>query len=313
MSPTVREESSDQSRTVRLACTAVAILLIGLPPRVMAQTHAVLPCTGAPSIRATVRRDNDISYSTRTGDSVAIPTPVARKMYAIAAEACFQMRANSNDSMPLASFYDGAFLVKSTQGYSVYALNIRYYGAETLHFLLYDSATAQISPDPVPIYAKWARDDDGVCERPFVSFDDLAHDGYTELVIRERTHNGTSYNACVRHYYSVGRDLSLNPMLAVEERSLIDLPGPEDNWVLRRINVISRDSLTVATFESLSGKPERKVGEVLLSRHPTAQCHCWAYREIDSTVVDPRYRNTLITDSPSHDENFILTGRTLWY
>lgn len=280
---------------------------------VQAQGDSTAPCIGAPTTTAVVRRDNDISYSTQAGDSVAIPAPVARKMYALLAEACFRMRAYSNDSMPLASFYGGAFLVRSPLGYSVYALKVNYIGAETLYFLLYDSTTSRTSPDPVAIYAKWARDDDHICERPYVSFEDLAHDGHTEVVIRERTHNGTSYNACVRHYYGVGGHLTLYPMLALEERSLIDLPGPENNWVLRRITLISKDSLTINTFESLSGKPERKVGEVLLSRHPTEHYQGGAYWEIDSTAVDPKYLHALITDSPSHDENFVLTGRTLWY
>jgi len=290
----------------------VALTSLPLPP-VQAQGNGVPPCSGAPTIAATVRQDNDISYSTHAGDSVPIPAPVARKIDALAGEACFHFRAYTNDSMPLARFYGVAFLIKGPRSYSVYAFDLVGVYSETLYFMLYDSTTNQVSPDPVAIYAKWAHDDDGVCERPYVSFEDLAHDGQTELVVRERSHNGTSYNACIRHYYTVGGHLTLNPLLAVEERSLIDLPGPEDNWVLRRVKVVSRDSLLVTTFESLAGKKEKQVGDVLLSRHPTAQCHCWAYREIDSTVVDPRYRNTLITDSPDHDANFILTGRTLWY
>ena len=128
--------------------------------------------------------------------------------------------------------------------------------------------TQRLTPRPPAIYAKWARDDDDACHRPFVAFEDLDHDGQPELVVRERTHNGTSYNGCVRHYYRIGQDLSLDPILAVEERSLQDVRTP-DTWLVRRIRFVSRDSLVMTTVLQVPGQAEREVGELLLSKHPT--------------------------------------------
>jgi len=293
----------------------LALLVFGLtaPQNAQAQQDSSPPCANPPRIKAVARPDNDISFSTQTGSSIQVPAPVQDKINALAAEACFEVRAYSTDSLPLASFYGVTFVVSSPDDFQVFAFSRPQVFASSVFFILYDTPTHRLTPTPVEIYAKWAHDDDGVCERPFVTFEDLDHDGRKELVIRERTHNGTSYNACVRHYYRVGSDLSLFPMLAVEERSLQDFLGVNNAWLLRRVRFVSRDSLTVVTILSTPGHPERKVGEVLLSRHATAHYAGCAYQLTDTRVVDPKFQQALITDSPAHDENFILTGKTLWY
>jgi len=270
-------------------------------------------CTHAPEMTAVARSDNDISFSTLDGRRVAIPLPVQRKIDALAVEACFRLRAYSNDTLELARFYTGAFVIFGPDSLAVYVFDRGdEFGNGTYFFILIDPTKSRLTPAPVAIFAKWASDNDDACQRPFVTFEDLDHDGRPELVVRERTHNGTSYNACVRHYYQIGTDLSLWPILAVEERSLQDV-STANTWLLRRVRYISPDSLSIATFLSVPGQSDRQVGEVVVTKHPTAVYHTTNYRLVDTHVLDPKYRDALVTDSPAHDENFLLTGRTLWY
>jgi hypothetical protein len=279
----------------------------------VAQQDSSTPCVGAPHIDATARPDNDLSFSTYAGPREPIPAPVRDKIYALAAEACFQLRAYSSDTLPLAHFYSGAFVIRRPEGSLVYVFaRGSQFGWPTYFFIIYDSKTGRITPAPVAIFAKWASGDDAVCHRPFVSFEDLNGDGREELVVRERTHNGTSYNACVRHYYDIGSDFSLFPKLAVEERSLQDV-RPDGTWLLRRVRPISPDSLVIATYLSVPGQKEREVGEVVLTKHPDATYRTTSYRIVNTQVLDPEYASALITDSPAHDEEFIRTGGTLWY
>lgn len=297
---------------MNVAVKLLALATIPLWP-LHGQQDASGPCSRPPALQAVQRSDNDVSFSTHEGPRVTIPALVQDKIRALAAEACFQTRAYSTDTLPLSWFYAGAFVLRSPDGSRVYVFNrTNELGFDTFFFILFDSATNRLTPTPVAIYAKWARDEDEICQRPFVTFEDLDRDGQLELVVREVTHNGTSYNACVRHYYRVGRDLSLGDMFAVEERSLQDGPTAE-TWLLRRVRFLSPDSLLIATILSVPGQQERKIGEVVLTRHATARYHTTNYRVESTHILDRRYSHSLITDSGEPDESFTLTGRTLWY
>ena len=278
------------------------------------QTDSLGFCSSPPALQATVRPDNDISFSNNSGTHGGIPPAVKRKMDALAVIDCFNNIAYSNDPpLSLDRFYGRAFAVRGPDSSALYVFDLTgRLGYEVYYFILFDPATQRVTPRPAAIFAKWARDDDDACHRPFVTFEDLDHDGHPELVVRERTHNGTSYNACVRHYYRIDSDLGLDPILAVEERSWQDVKTP-NTWLGRRIQFVSRDSLVLATYLQLPGHPEREVGELLVSKHPTERLHTTVYYIAHTRIIDPEYRDALLTDSPSHDSNFIFTGGVLWY
>jgi len=293
-------------------CRTLALLAGAQLSRASGQEVPVAPCAHPVHVLAIARADQDIAFSSLGGPREEIPAPVKQKIDALASTECFHVRAFGIDSIPLERVYGKVFRVPSPNGLSLYAFERITWDAAIYFFMLFDSTTHRLTASPVGIYSQFASDDGRICARPFVSFEDLDRDGQPELVVRERAHNGSSYNACVRHYYRIGRDLSLFPLLAVEERSLQDVPT-EDTWLLRRVSFVSRDSLILTTYLSIPSQPKRKVGELLLSKHPTPHLITTVYYVADTLMVTPESRWGLISDSPSQDHNFIFAGESVWY
>ena len=295
-----------------LAGASVALLLAVPAGRVEAQKNSSAPCAGSPPFYAAARPDNDLSYflpnfSKYPGQRVPIPGPVGQKILALAAEACFHLRTHSNDSLSLDQFFSGVYAIRSPDKFWVYAFGRGEpeIGWSSYFFILYDSTNGRITPAPVQVLNSWGEDDEVICRRPFVSFDDVDGDGKKELVVRERTHNGTSYNACVRHYFNIGSDLSLSPKLAIEERSYLDVgPDRDEEWVVREVRRVSPDSLAITTYDSVVGRNRREVGEVLLTKHGRTN-----YTIINTRVEDSGF--DLISDG-TNDEKFIICGDPGW-
>ena len=270
-------------------------------------------CLNPPAFKAIHRPDNDISFAEHpTGQQVALPPSVRYKIDALAQEACFAARAHGDELMPLGDYYGNTFLVRSPKGMSLYVFHRQTMALSysEYFYMLYDSATGRVTARPQDTYGKWAGawgDSDDVIPKPYVTYEDLDHDGNVELVVRERAHNGTSYNASIRHYYRIDPNLDLWPMLAVEEKSYQDV-RPEGTWLLRSVRFVSQDSLMLITNLKSPGHPEREVGELLLTKNQT-----FGYHVVSTRLLDSTYRNVLITDSPSSDPNFLFTGSTLRY
>jgi hypothetical protein len=260
-------------------------------------------------MHAISRPDNDISFEGQPlGRRVPIPRPVKQKIDALAQEACFSALAHSNEYTPLARVYGNTYYVRGPDNLSLYVFDREApYGYSVYFFILFDSVDARLTGRPASIYGKWSRDSGGMLRRPFVTFGQGPDGGHPELVVQEQSHNGTVYNAAVRHYYGIEADLSLLPVLALEERSYQDVP-PRDTWVTRTVQYVSPDTLVIATFLTVPGAGPQKVGEVFLKRNAT-----FGYRVAGRRVVDKQYECCLVTDSGEPDDNFLLAGYTFWY
>jgi hypothetical protein len=293
----------------RAVVSFTLVSLLALPLAAVAQQGSGAVCLNPPTIDAIARTDNDISFGEHPlGRPVPIPRAVKDKIDALAREPCFGARAHSDESRPLGEFYGNTFYVRGPDNLSLYVFDRQaLYGYSVYFFILFDSATARLTSRPASIYGKWAQDSGDILQRPFVTFEDLDHDAQLELVVRERSHNGTVYNAAVRHYYRIGSDLALFPMLALEEKSYQDV-APRDTWLTRTVRYVSLDTLLLAAFVTVPGAGPRKVGEVFLAKNKT-----FGYHIAERRVVDKKYECCLVTDSGEPDNSFLLDGYTFWY
>jgi hypothetical protein len=143
--------------------------------------------------------------------------------------------------------------------------------------------------------------------RPLVSFEDLDHDGHSEVIMQEWSHNGTAYNAAVQHYFSIDTDLQLWPALALETRSYLDIP-PRDTWVVRTIRSMGHDTLAIHASLLLPDGKQRAIGEAVLIRNQTYGYHVGARR-----ILEGKYGWALITTSGENEDSFVLEGYTFRY
>jgi hypothetical protein len=163
------------------------------------------------------------------------------------------------------------------------------------------------------VYAKWTKifgEADGLLQPPLISFQDLGRDGHPELVVQERVHNGTVYNAVVYHYFHIAADLSLRHILALEAR-VVDIDSPrEEGLIIRAVTVHSPGEVLVETWiQGSSSSRLEKVGEAAL-RRTTAVA---PFRVVERRAVNARYQAMLITVSGRDDDDFLAKGYTFWY
>ena len=151
------------------------------------------------------------------------------------------------------------------------------------------------------------QDEFSLMKRPYVFFEDVNQDREPEVVIQERVHNGTMYNAVIYHYFNIGGDLSLKRLLALETR-LIDLFSKnESGFIIRTIEKLSPNQIKLRVH--LEGKADptlrTPVGEVLLeSPHAAAP-----FTIKSETVLIEKYAGLLVTGSEGEEEDqFIRNG-----
>jgi len=278
-----------------------------------------------PSVRPSkltgiVRPDNDFTADDAPeGDQVGVPTAVAEKIHALVRDLYRKIEADHEAACHygIQDLYGPIFRINAPKNRALYAFKRRYMlGIGFYDFILFDPSTGRVTPKPPSIYAKWMKaHDDDLIVKPLVSFDDVDLDGKQEVVVEERVHNGTVYNAIVYHYFRVGQDASLNPILAVETNA-IDLLKAQEGWLLvREVRKLGPGQLKLETYSQLgdAASQRAKLGEVILTTAKAGQ----PFKVAERHAIDPRYEGALITvssDESNPDENeFLLNGYTFYY
>ena len=105
--------------------------------------------------------------------------------------------------------------------------------------------------------------------KPFVDFNDVNLDGDSEIVFKERIHNGTALNAVVHHFLHINSDLRLIPIFRLEKHShnhFSSMRDGADRYLTRSIEKISPGRINVRV--SFSADPleqgAEEVGYTLL-------------------------------------------------
>lgn len=112
------------------------------------------------------------------------------------------------------------------------------------------------------------------------------------LIIKQRAHNGTAYNAVIEHYFSLDPDMKFRKIISVE--SLTCVPTNEDCVIKRKLK---SDTLNVVLKCNDS---ERQLGWATLN-FATGKCTA-------SYISDSDYSDVFFTASGVTDSSFMRSG-----
>lgn len=132
------------------------------------------------------------------------------------------------------------------------------------YFFMYNPRTGAVTKSPPLIFTKWweaTNTSDPLKKYPVVRMEAARNGLPPLLIVEERTHNGTVYDAAVYRYFEIGKDMSLRQVLAVEARAVL----LSDEYTERNATFLTPDRVRL----DVSTRSHRKwgaQGSVLLER-----------------------------------------------
>ena len=151
-------------------------------------------------------------------------------------------------------------------------------------------------------------------KRPYIALGDLRNDGHKQIVIEERGHNGTIYNAAVYRYFDLGDDLTLTNVLALEARAY-DPFFDGDASIERTLTPIDATHVRIdQTY--VSGKKRISGGYAVLESTGRGKPYRVRERHGLDKRVSPHFElcnDSLISLSGEDDNTFLKDGHGLYY
>jgi hypothetical protein len=110
-----------------------------------------------------------------------------------------------------------------------------YSGVIRYYFLLNNDVNDKVTQIPPSINGKWMSKNEGgfkeqykLLKAPLISFEDIDNDFNKEIIVKERLHNGSIYNAVIQNYFKVDLvNLSLTRIFCLEIQAF----HPFDNQI----------------------------------------------------------------------------------
>jgi hypothetical protein len=279
---------------------------------VAANAHAASYPTPDPAkcqLIALVTDDNDIRIDGDTrlpGKPTSIPPAVAKQLYAAATRYLAHRGPSLTNGLTCKDLFPHTYRILAPHGRELYVSDVD--AADGLGFFyltLYDPATGAVTQHPPGVSDRWTKNfgaKDPLLKAPYVSFADLRGDRQHQVVLQERVHNGNMYNAVIYHYFDIGPNLALTPVLARETR----LCAPEgDGLYVRHLTQLSPTRLRLDTFATTLRHPAdlKELGYVILeSPGPNAP-----FRVAERHPKDARTFDALVTavDEPPDEDDFL--------
>jgi hypothetical protein len=268
----------------------------------------------------TITPDNDVRLDDDKrppGQSGKIPDQVLSKIRTLAAQALRKIEAPDPYPGECEDLYGKIFRISTAPGLYLYAAEISPVSPIKLLFLiLFDPATGALTKDPPRIEMKstqifgWK---DPLLRQPLISLAGLPINQSRQIVVEERVHNGTMYNAVVYNYFEVGPDLSLTRVLAFEPRAYSI--GKQEGLIVRTLQSIGPNQQRLESSLETNAAPHQRqdLGYVILER--AGPGHPFQVKE-----RHPKSRNNdsiLVTYSgamnPGADDKFLREGYTFHY
>jgi hypothetical protein len=273
---------------------------------------------GSQELTAIVTADNDMSLADYPiGKRVPVPGPVQMRIHALVSRAVERRRTQGitlDDYGVTVEYFYGP-IIRITMPDEKYLFVFKQkdmFGVIFYHLILFDPMAELVTQDPPAIYGRWMEGGDwgAKLENPLVSFDDLDQDGRPELVIEERVHNGTMYNAVVYHYFKIDPDLSLFRIMALETR-LIDLfTEDQEGAIVRKITKLEPNRLKIGTFLQIPNQQLEPLGEVIVGRRTSNG----PFQVVSRHPFNLKYREFLICAFGEEDEDrFLRIGYNFYY
>ncbi len=265
-------------------------------------------------LAAFVTNDNDIRLDDDTrphGRRVGIPQAVASQIYAAAKGVLPKTPGDDDGDFTCESLFPDTYRISVTDKLYLFVSELYWApGARAFFLILYDRTTHAVTKNPLTVDSNWPQNfgaKDPLVRRPFVSFADLFHDGKHQIVFEERVHNGNMYNGVIYHYFSIGSDLSLIPLLE-RETQLLAFDGDQAVFV-RELEWIAPNRLKLETFR-VSKSQRTSMGYVILESSPTGS----PFRVVSRHPTNADKFDCLVTcmdRPPDETDNDFLNGSDL--
>jgi hypothetical protein len=248
--------------------------------------------------------------------SAPLPAPVAQRLADIGGR---YVRGGVGYLLgdPCEALYGAIYRVSIKDGrqlFGIQLINVSQWGE--YQYFLFDPKSDLLSPSNIRL--NFINTGDRTPSKrqsaPTVSFADLYRDGHPQIVIEEHKRNGTAYSCLIRHYFEIGRDLSLERVFALETQSLKGDYGPREfvPFYKRHLTILNGYQLRIDTSLGPLDEPgpERPQGYAILassgpgvpfhviSRHPIHADDDWALVETS--------RRTMTADGD--DDRFLREG-----
>lgn len=238
-----------------------------------------------------------------------LPAPVARAILERVSKSAMSFFSKAEWAATKASCADTfspVFRIDGPQGLQLYVAP-RYFkiGNSVDYFFAYDPRTGTVTKSPPLIFTKWWAADDSLVKAPVVRIERGGKGNPPRLIVEERVHNGTVYNAVVYRYFEIGKDMSLVQTLAVETRAIFF-----DNHTDRRVTFLTPDRARIDVFSPTSEKDAPR-GSLMLGRNGPGQ----PFRVLQRMPAPGTKPDALLTycDSAKSDDQFLRTGCDYYY
>ena len=210
--------------------------------------------------------------------------------------------------------YPRAHVIRLRGGLELYAVHAQSWVTSWLLLVVYDPASGKATPKPAYVNLKWAEGKDPLLKKPYVATADLRGDGRWQIVVEERAHNGTIYNAVVYRYFDIAPNLALTNIMALEARTLDPL-SDDEAMVLRTMTTL--DSQHLRIDQSYASR-RRKIpfGYAILESTGPGVPYRVAKRHGTNKAASQHFTMgdaTLITMSEEEDDEFLKQGHGLYY
>jgi len=209
------------------------------------------------------------------------------------------------------AFYYPAFEVNGPAGLRLYAAP-RYFPVENSvdYLVMFDPRSGVATRSPPLIYTKWAGifTHDPLIKRPIVRMRPATRGWPPLLIVQERVHNGTAYDAAIDRYFEIGKDMALTQVFAVEARAIYDWGRQE--YTERKATFLTPNRVRIDVTLQAPGKAAAR-GGVLLERDRAGQPFHVARR----MPARGHAADDLVTtcDTAKSDDDFLRVGCDFYY
>ncbi|TKG88129.1 hypothetical protein EYV94_27580 [Puteibacter caeruleilacunae] len=197
------------------------------------------------------------------------------------------------------------FKIRYTSRISVYVVKSESQNEIVYRLIAFDNKTKLYSKTTPIINGKWMENNEAgfnpkykLLRKPLISFSDIDGDDRNEILMKERVHNGSIYNAVICHYYSIDNFMNLKELICIESRYVC----PFENCIVNR----SFKNDTIIS-EIRDGKEKlRIIGKVKITFSDSVEMgRKFSY--------DEKYEDLLVTGSGISEELFLKEGYTFKY
>jgi hypothetical protein len=244
------------------------------------------------AVKAIVRADNSfVTYDDSVSKTVTVPPKVGAKISAI--------YSHYKDDPFSAGYKPLVFKVSYNSKIDIYVLKIHSAAGIAYQFLAYDHHSKNITARPIAIFGGFMENNEEGFKKEYrlLSGPCLYFSG-KQIVIKERTHNGTFHNAEDDHFYVLNKHMQFRQVLCVESKTIDATTGCLIHRELQNHTLL-------CTINCKGTKP-KMIGEVSLALQPEAHIK-------NKKVIDSAYSDLLISESGINDNRFLNRGSSHAY